>query len=415
MQNVNFSIWRVLSNAYTTASQWVMRNDATNVAIGPIAWAGTTAALARGEEMLPSRQEIHVLQPSEKEVQEVRALPTQRKMPDLRPFAKEERDSAPVVSVASDVACCMHRTLPTLEMQFMEEITSFGAEDIEHRPGNWPTQGYLSPNEENVLEVQSHLVMKKPGKLVCTGAERSLFNLILADPTKCEGLVVVDFDPLTKAYLDFNVLLLRISRNMEHYAQLSSLDARQYEGSLTVERYHHRYREINTAIETSDLPPALKEYYKKNLIQFGSIYYNARKTSDWRTSAKFNGVKYHEDERLFQRVQQYAKSGNIIVTKRDINDLKFLDNNNIEILDISNIPDYFIPNFQTNSTPRVIATKLRGWHFEYQSYSYTPLTPHESATLGALLDSAEFSRKDAWENSVPPFYSRELLNYMSGI
>ncbi|HEV7737895.1 MAG TPA: hypothetical protein VGO47_11060, partial [Chlamydiales bacterium] len=249
MQNDNFSIWRVLSNAYRNASQWVMENNATNVAIGPIAWVGTTAALARGE-VLPSWREIHVLQPSEKEVQEVRALPTQRKIPDL-----EERDIAPVVSVASDIACCTHPTLPSgpshkfltlgprqspgieivgeggcieaiqppspttqsrelsrgskcqefmgkttrLEMQFMEEITSFGAEDIERRPGNWPTQGYLLPNEENVLEVQPHLVMKKPGKLVCTGAERSLFNLILADPTKCEGLVVVDFDPLTKA------------------------------------------------------------------------------------------------------------------------------------------------------------------------------------------------------------------------
>ena len=70
----------------------------------------------------------------------------------------------------------------------------------------------------------------------------------------------------------------------------------------------------------------------------------------------FEGVKYYEDDQLFEKLK-LCHSGNIIATVGEIGDLEFLDQTDIALLDISNISDYSVVNFRTKSNPKVMSTR----------------------------------------------------------
>jgi len=281
--------------------------------------------------------------------------------------------------------------------------------------------------------------MTQHGLLVSTGTERSFFDLALIDPTQCEGLIVRDFNPEVKAYVDFNVLLLRISQNREDYVTLSTLIPDSTLTTSPSDRptnvtpwneglYQEKIAIIRERMEKIRMPANIKAYYLTQLEAFGRIYFHTRLQSawsqetmtkcTWRENPEFD-VRYHLDDRLFYQLQRYAKCGNIIATVGTINDLQFLDKRNVSILDTSNVCDYSFLGFKTPSTPTVIVTKVKN-PTVYRSFVHAPLTNPQFAELEGILEALwklgnapkGHPRLVCTLPSEVPYYSIDLLVFL---
>lgn len=324
--------------------------------------------------------------------------------------------NSPEVSPTEHCIPSVRESRVSLEMQFSAEVTQI---DLARKPN---FASYLAPNEGWVLKILPHLEkMDRRGLIVSTGTERSFFDLALCDPAKCEGLVVIDFDPEVKAYVDFNVLLLRISENVEHYAYLSTIiqnpaEFWEREKSWNEENYLEKMEKIKTLLIRSDSSLTLKEYYLTHLYEFGKIYFKARYTgpgyndegrpADWRQHIGFQDVAYHKKGDQFDQLQRYAKAGNIIAVVRDMSELSFLDSRNVALIDVSNIPDYSILNLKTRSSPVVVSTKLLYESgTEYNSHIYHPMTQQEIQEFDEALEILSKENPSQKRNpSVMPHY-----------
>lgn len=226
---------------------------------------------------------------------------------------------------------------------------------------------FFEPNERRPQDIKEHINKCEKGIIVSTGTERSFFDLIFSD--KCEGLVVRDINPKVKAYVDFNTLLLRISKTKEEYSKFSWSDI-----TTSKSEVEEKVREIEIRIEESDVPNRMKDYYLNNINNFAEIYFKAGKI--WRKSQDFSACKYHEIDEQFEKLQKYAKDGNIVSTIGTINELKFLSQLKVSVVDTSNIVEYIFLDLQIaeNCFPRVIYhTFLEG--SKYLSYVHAPLQP----------------------------------------
>jgi hypothetical protein len=193
---------------------------------------------------------------------------------------------------------------------------------------------FLTPIETCVNGLKPHLQMKKNGLIVSTGTERALFDVILSDE-RCEGLVVIDINPKVKAYLDFNLFLLKASENRAEYLHLST--------SPTAFRS-----------KITKLKSPMQEYYASHLEQFATIYFS--QTHAWRKNKVYDVVNYTKNDELFHKLQTHALAENIISIVGDIGDIDFLKNRNIEIIDESNISQYSLPLYKIDSNPRLLMT-----------------------------------------------------------
>lgn len=257
-----------------------------------------------------------------------------------------------------------------LERLFLS--TAFQSFDVNQQTNFAP---FLFPNERNPIDIKSHLdLISAPGVLVSTGTERSFFDLALMPKEKCQGLIVRDINPKVKAYVDFNTMLLRVSRDRKEYVELSS-------GLLEGEQIESRIEILREKIITSGIPHPIKKYYLKNLNNFAEIYFSANARRPWKDSKFFEGVKYFEDDSLFANLQRYAREGNIIATIGDINDLSFLGDLNVSVVDTSNIHEFQLmePKGGDNFHPRVIWTNFdwqirpsRYYFTRYYSYTHKP-------------------------------------------
>lgn len=237
---------------------------------------------------------------------------------------------------------------------------------------------FFEPNEYFPERVKPHLSLSETGILVSTGTERSFFDLIFSDETKCEGLVVVDVNPRIKAYVDFNVLLLRIAKTRQKYLKLSTIPQD--------EAFQKRIKKISSKILKSDLPLKVKEYFFKNLKPFASIYL----TSDhfWRgpKAEYFKECRYDRIDEQFYKLQRYARSGNIIAKVGDINNLTFLKNRTVSVVDTSNILNYHMLNLcgEGDFRPRVIWTQITMENNTYRSYEHEILSETEKSEFNQM-------------------------------
>lgn len=330
----------------------------------------------------------------------------------------------------------LREKLSSLETRYTNEATTIDFTDRCHRA----LGEFLVPNETGVLGVLPHLTMSELGLIVSVGTERSFFDLALCNPSKCEGLVVRDIDPHVKAYVDFNVLLLRIAKNMEHYEALSTLvpdkdlPPNDYRKPFWDEQnYLTRIKIIREITINADIPPKMKLYYLNYLDSFGRIYFKARMTrqnhklecnrTTWRESPLFEGVKYHKNEHLFSQLQRYAKCGSIIATVGDINELNFLDRMNIAVLDTSNVDGYKILIPKTKSTPNLIVTILEN-PTKYKSYVYKSLSEPQLVklenALSALAEAWNYKNKysvtmmrDILPDNIAFYASEQILNLLT--
>lgn len=158
------------------------------------------------------------------------------------------------------------RMQTSLENRFSHLAFPDEALDI-HKPIAF--DNYLTPNEGNPQNIHPLLQEIKPGFLVSTGTERSFFNLLFINHQNCRGLIVRDINPKVKAYVDFNVLLLKTSKTCEEYHFLSILEAIDWSQSdkfdkITTET-NKRIEIIRQKILTSRMNPAEERYYLRNL------------------------------------------------------------------------------------------------------------------------------------------------------
>jgi len=250
---------------------------------------------------------------------------------------------------------------------------------------------YLKQNEENVTTIKTHLdKIKIWGLIVSTGAERSFFDLALADPDLCYGLVVRDINPRVKAYIDFNVMLLRLSNNRKTYEAISS--------PINPIEYNTRKKLIKTMLQEDDqIPQGVKRYYENHLDDFFNIYFDNNK---WQNSPAYEGVKYQLDDILFSRLQTAARNGNIIATIGSINDLSFLDEFNIAAVDVSNTPDYIILDIQTKNLPRIIWVHGQRQNTKFFSYQHEPL---------------DKINREKFEQFLNKYYVKEMIDKLQGL
>jgi hypothetical protein len=114
---------------------------------------------------------------------------------------------------------------------------------------------YTEPNEGSPERIEPHLNLVKQreqsGVFGTTGGERSFFAALFADKAWCEGVVSIDITPAIKAYVDFNTMLIRISKNADEYAALSASVGDDIS-------FEHRIEIIRDKIKEIKLPKKLK-------------------------------------------------------------------------------------------------------------------------------------------------------------
>lgn len=253
---------------------------------------------------------------------------------------------------------------------------------------------YLWPNESCPQYLASHLADLEEGIFVSTGTERIFFELLFANEATCKCIVVRDINHRVKAYVDFNVLLLRLAKDREEYCQLSAVVA------LDQEEFNDRIHRIEEKIQHSRMSKTLKNYYLKNLINFSKIFFKNSKF--WKEdSIYFGNCFYHLNDDQFLKLQRYAQAGSIICTIGNINDLEFLGPQTVTMVDVSNIPQYSQINLRGlgKSTPKIVWTYLNQLSEEttkYCSCKYEPLNENETVEFDRLYSIFEnsFEQRD---------------------
>ncbi len=296
-----------------------------------------------------------------------------------------------------------------------------------------PFKDFLSPNEWNCSAILPHISKAKaPGVIVSTGTKRcfsDLEMLLKVAPEKCHGLVARDINPRAKAYVDFITLLFKISKNREEFAQFFSKELIQKlqhdftpfcsaekldtdrlyafkKSLLATQEGKQLIDHLRTNITESMMSEETKTYYLSHLEDFVALFYSTDLT--WLELPGLEGFECLHDDNLFLQIQQLAKSGNIIATVGDITDLRFLNEESVHTVDLSNIPSYIRIYMQMNphSTPNIIwchtPVKQQFPESTYKAYRGTVEScPYEDILLekfsylcARLVESERISEKD---------------------
>ncbi|GEM_PF-4716097 len=256
---------------------------------------------------------------------------------------------------------------------------------------------YREPNEDNPENIQSHLDLAEPGIHVCTGSERLFFHLLLCDEKKCQGIIGRDINPKIAMYVAFNTLLLRIADNRQEYVDLSTPisecdfstgSRRRLKKQERRDKLNERLKRISSKIDQDKvMPENMKRFYQKHLNAAGKAYLYCAQY--WRTEQSFEKLNYTKNDEQFLKLQRFARSGKIISTVGNINDLGFLKEKEISVVDTSNIVDYTILDFQgspNNFRARVIHTVVGMCKTNYYSYIYLPLSSKEKKEFEDLAE-----------------------------
>jgi hypothetical protein len=214
--------------------------------------------------------------------------------------------------------------------------------------------------------------------------------------------------------------LLRILNDSQEYLELST-------GDRTEQVIEQKKAKIWERLEADrEMPLEVKSYYQQHFNDFASIYFrettyiNWRDGNPWDLGIKFEGVDYYNKETLFQKLKSFAKSGNIIATIGDIGDLTEFKDLPIGAIDISNIPNYAVLDFNWSHDVHIVWTKFQGFNTEYFSKKFTPISAEERIVCADLLKSLRDSEDiliggqhlelPFWlVTQSPPFFCKELL------
>ncbi|SRR5581483_1602688 len=254
-------------------------------------------------------------------------------------------------------------------------------------------EDYLEPNEEKPEGIKEHLdLAEEGGIIVSTGTQRCKTGPLLG---RFEAVVMRDINHRTKAYNDFDILLLKLSEGLKEYQELSAPIPCCYEMPL-LERvaaiahthlFPKRIEILSKKLKNSSIKDNTRQYqyYKKYLHHFASIYLSQKHA--WRNNSAFKALHFHENESQFLKLQEYAKSGSMISTIGSINDLFFLKKFKVSAVDTSNIWNYIPLNIQGLSSPtRLIVTEM-GHPTEFYSCIHVPFSEGETIEFNQLFDT----------------------------
>lgn len=259
---------------------------------------------------------------------------------------------------------------------------------------------HLEPNEVYPENGKPYLDQMDPGHIVSAGTERSFFSLALA-PRHCQGLIMVDINDRVVAYNRFNILLLMISNTMEEYARLSDRLSSDKEEK-------NRVDEIRKLAEKSPyLSEKLRSHYLAELENYAKAFF-FKNTIEilckmWRKERKegvrfgrtlpdrkfFTNVLYFENLELFNKLQHYARSGNIIAKLGNIENLEFLGRLPIGVIDVSNIGDYQLLDLGTKHPIKVIFTQLLPYATRYNFRIAELITEEEKLEIREFFQKYE--------------------------
>lgn len=309
-------------------------------------------------------------------------------------------------SFAHEFMVNLQQHLPVLEHQnfLPPHENNYSLSDVEQKFFNdWNQEidveqtidfkDYLVPNETHPCDIKELLDQAKEGTLISVGTERSFIDAALCK--NCTTLVTIDVNPRVKAYNDFNTLLLRIAYDREDYLRLRmapeadevfDINQKNYINQTPAVSfsYEKTLTKIKQRLKKSNMDLSLKEYYLKNLSSFAAIFFNTQANASMKyfvsikeakkpTTEHFYNAKYLHDDVLFNKVQKMAQQGKIISKIGDIRDLSFLEGKtSVSVVDISNIPDYFKPEFKRYSflnDALIIFTKFTYPKAKYALYS----------------------------------------------
>ena len=126
----------------------------------------------------------------------------------------------------------------------------------------------------------------------------------------------------------------------------------------------------------------------QNFEAFNTIYL---KNLFWREippgpQKRFEGVEYYHEDRHFEKLQRFAKSGNIIATLGNIADLKPFHHLPVAAIDISNIQNYELVDLQWPRNVHVIWTTHDRAETDYQSDCVGPISEESRARCKELID-----------------------------
>ncbi len=265
-----------------------------------------------------------------------------------------------------------------------------------HEPYNFYRDCRI-PNEFHPEAMHEHLheTMLERGVLVSVGSERSFFAL-LQSPERIEGLIGRDLNPKIIAYMHFNNLLFKISRSIDEYRELSS---------SKISNFHCYIENIIIKIYTSSMEPSLKRFYIFHLKDFAEAYLDIDQEDQWKRDlhGHFEAVAYYKYTPLFRKLQHYALSGNMIFTLGDVNDLKFINEDTVSVVDTSNVWAYSLLDFKLskmNEYPRILWTYLpttRNPNTAYHSYEFYSLTEEDEREDAKLLINSILEALSYWE------------------
>jgi len=234
-------------------------------------------------------------------------------------------------------------------------------------------------------------------------------------------MVCVDINPDVKMYNDFNVLLLRLAKTREEYCQwteiLSPMDATRKSWETYQTEVSARLELIRAKMNCSGLLPALSTYYLQHLKTCASIYFEAN--AKWRKGPSFEDfakVDYRNNEDQFLILQRYAQSGSIINVTGNINNLTFLNDQKVAVVDSSNIHNYAPINLvgDANLRPLIIWTSSIGSQTNYYAAPFVPPTPEEMDNFTELaLSILNSGRRDFLLNKEELFYGDNNLASLS--
>jgi hypothetical protein len=277
------------------------------------------------------------------------------------------------------------------------------------------------PNEGSPEGVIEHHQAAVQGTVVIVGSERPFFTACLTDPTKCDGIIVRDIHPKIIAYVNFNILLLRLAFTREEYVNLSR--------PCTLLSLEGRVDYIKGLLKTRgrDISLAVKSFYKNHLYALAQSYLLIKKSWRTLTAQNFTACRYDLKSHLFNRVQHLAKSGNFMAIQGCITDLEFAKARKISVVDVSNVTDYIFLNFKgLTAETRIIFTYWNQTKTQYFSYMHEELTTDEELQFDHLLRVNLSARKvkllaieyESWDCDilnypVGAFYTRRMLNMLT--
>jgi hypothetical protein len=161
---------------------------------------------------------------------------------------------------------------------------------------------YVVPNELNPEAAASILSQAKEGAYISVGAERGLLGALLSKGVT--HLVQIDLVPEVVLYNQLNVVLLKVARDLPDYLALRNGEVSEWKKRAALTTLNEREKQILLSEENAKFFASVEGGARERLLH-----------ADY-----FKGSSFLRDEKLFAKVQVFAKANRIQVLQGNLTD-----------------------------------------------------------------------------------------------